>query len=135
MKLKENPFNVKAGDWAYSNSYDYIGKNRFWNKERLITNIPCKNKQIIKERQKREYLSALLEKFAYDNNAVVSDDLWKDNSVYKYYIIYDYCLDVYKVEGIVIEKNINTIYFSNERITQEAINEIVLPFMEGKNEN
>ena len=134
-KKKENPFDVGMKDEAYyGRGFEAIGVSERWDAFDLRTFVPCKDKSIVEERQKRGYLNALLEKFAYENNANVTDKIWKDNSVYKYYVIYDYCLDIYKVEGIVGEKNINTIYFDSEQICQRAINEIVLPFMEGGNE-
>ena len=129
---KENPFDVKDTEKAYYNSSKYMySYDRYWDDEDIYDYVPCKDKSIVDARQKRHHLNDLLEKFAYENNANVTDEMWENEYKDKYVILYDYWLKNYQPRATVI-KNIGTIYFTTKKIAQRAIDEIVLPFMEEK---
>ena len=136
---KESPYDVKLGDAAYNcDNYRNIGKDYMWAKEDIKDCIPCKNKNIIKERQQREYLNALLEKFAYENDANVTEDMWEDKcnmrKMPKYKTSYDYLEHEYVVSTNYNYRELSTIYFRSEEVAKRAITEVVIPFMEGSNE-
>ena len=128
----ENPFDVKERDEAY---YGYglrgITKDEYWDSEDIAAYIPCKDKSIIEERQKKNELSALLEKFAYENNANVTDKMWKDEYL-KYCIRRDYDTDSYYIETVIASSDLFSTYFTSKEIAEKAITEVVVPFMEDK---
>lgn len=69
-------------------------------------------------------------KYAWDNEA--GDCEWWDcNSKPYYYIFFDYLDTVFSVANTVIaSKNQGTIYFSKQEVAENAIEDVVKPFME-----
>ena len=126
---KESPFILDFGDKAYYNDYETIYEYGDWCQDKIQKNICCKNINIIKERQKREKLSALLERFTYENNVQVTEDMWNID-IYKYFIEYNYDINDYRIGFVDKDRSLSVIYFTDMKICQEAINKIVLPFME-----
>lgn len=76
-----------------------------------------------------ELLNRKLLKYAYDNEA--EDVKWDCNSKQHYYIFFDYSDKVFSIAtGISIYKNEGSVYFSKQEVAENAIEDIVKPFME-----
>ena len=130
----ENPFDVKDTEKAYYNYLKYRNEcSEYWDDKDVYEYVPCKSEKIVNDRQKRHHLSDLLEKFAYENNANVTDKMWKDEYL-KYGIRRDYHNDSYYIETVITVSDLFSTYFTSEKIARMAINEVVIPFMEGSNE-
>jgi len=129
---KENPFDVKNGEKAYFNNLIYTKLySKIWKYEDLFDYVPCKDKSIVEQRQKRHHLNDLLEKFAYENNANVTDKMWKDEYL-KYCIRRDYDTDSYYIETVITVSDLFSTYFTSKEVAEKAITEVVVPFMECK---
>ena len=129
---KDNPFDVNFYDKAYYNFSCYtVSSNDTWDKEETISVIPCKDKDIVIARQKRHKLNDLLEKFAHDNDAVVTEDMWKDKSVVKWSIFFDETKRYY-VCAWFKTCNLGTVCFTTKKVAQRAIKEVIIPFNEGR---
>ena len=67
LNKKYNPFEIEEGDtvYYYGDYWDIYenDENYDYDNERKLA---CKNKKIIKAKQKREHLNALLEAFSYE---------------------------------------------------------------------
>jgi len=131
----ENPFDVGMQDEAYYGvGFRGINEAGYWDSEDIAYFVPCKDKRVVEERQKRGYLNALLEKFAYENDANVTEDMWKDVRLNKFFIKKSAIEDNY-IFGVVNSiRDLASIYFTSDEICRRAITEIVIPFMEGSNE-
>lgn len=75
-----------------------------------------------------ELLNRKLLKYAYDNNA--EDCEWSWNGKQHYYIFFDYSEQVFAIAHTIICKNQGTVYFSKLEAAQQAIKDVVEPFME-----
>lgn len=130
--IPDNPFNVKNEDYAYLNDVGYgITRYYMWSESYIDEFIPCKDKSIVEARQRRHRLTDLLEKFAYDNDAVVTEDMWEDVDIIKYYIYYNFSNNDYEVHSVCRMKELSTIHFTSREATEKAIKEVVIPFNEG----
>lgn len=149
--IPDNPFDVKHDDYVYRNGVGYsatklqvwaesdisaikswaCAESDVWAESNIDEFIPCKDKSIVEARQKRHRLADLLEKFAYDNDIVVTADMWEDKTIPKYYIYYDYANNDYGVYDMYTMKDLSTIYFTSMEATEKAIKEVVIPFNEG----
>jgi len=128
----DNPFDVKNGDKGYYNNEAYATcSSGIWPKFDVEYYIPCKDKSIVESRQKRHHLADLLEKFAYDNDAVVTEDMWKDIEIRKFEIIYDCNINTYFSVELYHNKSLNDICFTSRNVAQRAIDEVVIPFNNG----
>ena len=133
-KKKESPFDVENAENAYYNSSKYVySYDGYWDRNELYEYVPCKDKSIVEQRQKKHHLNDLLERFAYENDANVTDEMWKDEYL-KYGIRRDYHNDSYYIETVITVSDLFSTYFTSEKIARMAINEVVIPFMEGSNE-
>ena len=129
---KENPFDVKDTEKAYYNYLKYrYERSEYWDDKDVYEYVPCKDKSIVEQRQRSHHLNDLLEKFAYDNNAVVTDKMWKDEYL-KYCIRRDYDTYSYYIETVIASSDLFSTYFTSKEIAEKAITEVVVPFMEGK---
>ena len=129
----DNPFNVKNGELGYINNSSYnIGDSVVWDEFSIDYSIPCKDRSIVEARQKRHHLADLLEKFAYDNDAVVTEEMWEDTTFIKY-CIYKRTNEFggYDISKNRYTKYIDVIYFTSKEVAQRAINEVVIPFNNG----
>ena len=129
---KNNPFDVNFYDKAYYNFSCYtVSSGDTWDKEETIIVIPCKDKDIVIARQKRHKLNDLLEKFAYDNDAVVTDEMWKDCFMRKWCIYKNDSDSKYNTDSNTWH-HLDLIYFTTQGIAQRAITEVIEPFNEGR---
>ena len=130
--IPDNPFEVKRDDYVYGNGVEYSTiKLRVWAESYINRVIPCKDKSIVKARQRKHRLTDLLEKFAYDNDAVVTEDMWENMSILKFCVCYNYSFNNYEVHSVYSIKELSTIYFTSREATEKAIKEVVIPFNEG----
>ena len=141
VEKKNNPFDVKDGDMAYYNEITYrIEHDDVWSDEYNKTYIPCKDKDIVIARQLRHKLSDLLEKFAHDNDAVVTDEIRQDKSVVKWVIVENFDFEEnhfyeckrYSVCCCFKAYHLGTVCFATEEVAERAIKEVIIPFNEGR---
>ena len=132
----ESPFYVKGDEKAYYIGDEYgVNGASSWNKNEIKTYIPCKNKDIIKNLANQAKLNTLLEKFAYENNANVTEEDWENIKTYKYYIYEKRnSFGGYGTGSRKYTKITGTIFFKSREAARRAINEVVVPFMEDKEE-
>ncbi len=134
----ENPFDVKDTEWAFHNGGRYTVDQYYYSKGEtdLYDFVPCKDKSIVEARQKRHHLSDSLEKFAYENDAAVTEDMWEDKNILKWFVQVDYIKygKLYKITCVKYYKTLSTVYFTSHEVAQRAINEVVIPFMENIND-
>jgi len=125
----DNPFNVKDGELAYyyTSEFDY-DDSAIWDDDELKSYVPCKDKEMVKEFAKQTKLNWLLKKFSVDNDAVVTEDMWKDDKTRKWNIIYNNHGNNYVAIYTWEYKELSTIYFISDEVAQRAINEVVIPF-------
>jgi len=130
---KGNPFNVGNGDAAYYNDSPYIVScyDR-WSEYGLDKYIPCKDKNIVIARQLRHRLNDLLEKFAYDNDAVVTEEMLNDKTIQKWGILQDLENKGYFTVLHMSYRYLNIPYFTTKKVAQRAIKEVIIPFNEGR---
>lgn len=132
----ENPFDVKDGGcqvWCNEVKYKAIDVGVWWSSE-VDEYVLCKDKSIVEARQKRHHLADLLEKFAYENDAAVTKEIWEDESTSKYGICYsNYNRRHFITSGNSCE-NLGETYFITREVAQRAIDEIVIPFMRNIND-
>lgn len=88
------------------------------------------DKEFAIRQAKSEVLNRLLKRFSYENGW--SDDLWEDNNIYKYCIVYEVIGNKYEVLPTIHYKRLSTVYFISEDIAKRAIDEIIIPFEQGK---
>ena len=131
LNKKENLFNVGNSESAYFNYNAYrVGYGCYGDREDGYNTVPCKNQRIVEDRQSRHHLDDLLEKFAYDCNSVVTDDMWNIHTIMKHGILYNYFTKEYEVYTTFQHRDVNFIYFKDKRVAKKAIEEIIIPFYE-----
>ena len=129
----DNPFDVKDEEGALLNDIGYsICKSFNWANAEKDKYIPCKDKSIVEARQRRHKLSDLLERFAYEKDAVVTKEMWEDEDVEKWYINYWHVWDKYVANSNFTAQELSTIHFTSKEVAEQAIKEIVEPFMKGE---
>ena len=130
---KGNPFDVKDGETAYYNDlgYDYETDD-YWKEVNLNNYIPCKDKSIVEARQRNHKLYDMLQRKAVETETLVTEEMWKDEGVKKWYIYYDHSNNEYDICHVYAIQNISTIYFTSPEVAEQAIKEIVEPFMRGE---
>lgn len=65
-------------------------------------------------------------KYAYDNNA--EDCEWNNDHNYHYYIYFDYKFNRFMIAPTALYKNF-CVYFSSAKVAEQAIKDVVEPFM------
>lgn len=131
---KKSPFaRVKNENYFY---IDYGGRIDIFNDnqsidERLfkIANY-CTDKEIMTARAKEEVLSRLLWRFSMENGGDKID--WNDRNQVKYRIIRDHYLNKWCVINNDTDCTLSAIYFTNRKVAEKAIDEIVKPFYAGE---
>lgn len=134
-KKRNNPFNdqSKADNVFYhitSNGITLNDDNDYNYNVAMITAANSFNDVIfVRQLYLHELLNRKLLKYAYDNEA--EDVEWDCNSKQHYYIFFDYSDKVFSIAtGISIYKNEGSVYFSKQEVAENAIEDIVKPFME-----
>lgn len=70
-------------------------------------------------------------KYAYDNYDNYDFEWWGCNNRTYYYIFFDYLDSVFSIASVVIKyKNQGTVYFPKQEVAENAIEDVVKPFME-----
>lgn len=90
----------------------------------------CTDKELLTKRTKEEVLNRLLWRFSMENDGDKID--WEKDKQLKYFIYFDKYAERYKVGFVIYLKSVGNIYFYSEEIAQRAIDEIIIPFNEGK---
>lgn len=135
---RKNPFNSELNYRDYRECYYMISPTDGIiirdivdeSDERSIINANSFNdKDFANQVYLHELLNRKLLKYAYDNEA--EDVEWDCNSKQHYYIFFDYSDKVFSIAtGISIYKNEGSVYFSKQEVAENAIEDIVKPFME-----
>lgn len=89
-----------------------------------------KNKEFMEEKAKEIKLYNLLRNFSFEVNDDWEPD-WENGNEYKYTISKENEL-IWKPTRYITFKIINGIYFKSKELAQRAIDEIVIPFEEGR---
>ena len=87
----------------------------------------CTDKSIMEQRALHETLNRLLWRYSMMHNKG-DNYCWNGNNLH-YRIYYSFLDRTFKVDCNDIHKIVGAIYFDSREIAQNAINEIVLPFM------
>lgn len=130
-KKRNNPFNseLKNMDIFYSigplDVFEqcYIS-NLMENGIKLANNF--NDKDFANQVYLHELLNRKLLKYAWDNNA--EDCVW-DNQNPHYYIKQHFACNIFYIQQDILSKNCGTIYFSVEEVAENAIKDVVEPFM------
>ena len=130
----DNPFDVKDGEYAYYNNIAYITADRcsVWIEGELNEYIPCKDKSIVEARQRNHKLYDMLQRKAVETEASVTDEMWENEYVEKWYIYYNHKSNKYDISYAYTMQHISTIYFTSPEVAERAMKEIVEPFMRGE---
>lgn len=138
-KKRNNPFNSKLEDREiyYYNDYSGTTDKHYTTDIRDCINMSRINSFNDKDFAYQIYLHELLNrkllKYAWDNEA--EDCEWDDNDLLHYYIVHDKGYhDRFFVTYSSHLKNISTTYFSKKGIAEQAIKDVVKPFMLQHNE-
>ena len=127
----ENPFGYNEDLCYYlvttSGTVDMEGWNADPADRCFAANLNCfKTKEFAKQIALSQLLRRKLLKFGYDNNCTASD-IWED-PVPHWCIYYDFKDKTFKVDSLETCKY-SDVYFSAKERAQQAIEEVVLPFM------
>lgn len=87
----------------------------------------CDDDKLIKQRALHETLSRLLWRFSMQHGGDEID--WRRSNIDKYYICYDHDTNSLEVYCNNISQDLNTIYFKSEKTAEQAIEEIIEPFV------
>ena len=133
---KKSPFErVEDGkpyfsiDWN-GHTYLHSEETSRFDAERFNVANYCTDRDLMTKRTKEEALNRLLWRFSMENDGDKID--WGDDLIDKYAVYYDCHSNCYKVASYTILNIISTPYFYTYTIAQRAIDEIVIPFNEGK---
>ena len=120
---------VEPGRVAKGERYWYIsdvGMIRFTTDERCDSDdyrYECGNYYLTEEdasRSKKQILLfRLLDRFSRQNGW--TDEVWKNSTIEKYYIYFDYNYKSIKTESVYISRSICQVYFISESIAKQAI--------------
>lgn len=95
-------------DWCYDNA-------AYFNDEEFAEQMSLK-----------WLLSRKLEKYAWDNKA--EDKEW--NNINCHYLIFYSCHNSFDVQALTFCKYHNAVYFSDKKVAENAIEDVIKPFME-----
>jgi len=87
----------------------------------------CTDDDILQQQAYRETLNRLLWRFSMENGGACID--WKDPCQNKYYISFEHTLNIFRVYTRKSEQRIGVVYFNNITAAEQAIEEVVKPFM------
>lgn len=134
-KKRNNPFNseLKDGDIHFiiteevkSSYYDPIT-----DEYRLNNANSFNDKDFANQVYLHELLNRKLLKYTYDNEDNYDCEWCGCNNRTYYYIFFDYLDSVFSIASVVIKyKNQGTVYFSKQEVAENAIEDVVKPFME-----
>lgn len=131
--VENNPFDVRLDDKAYYIDQEFnVEYSHCWEEDEIKNMYPCKDKRLVEERTKEEKLNRLLWKFAHENNAVPTEEEMRDRDFYKYYIAKYENIFKYQVYLSCFAFGLGVQLFNSKEICQRAIDEVVIPFMNGE---
>ena len=130
-KQKQNCFDRKAGQtYYYINFTDAIitAKEAGHNFDDNTYNVAnyCTDKNIMHQRAMHETLNRLLWRYSMTHDGDKID--WSNRNLKKYNIIFNHDINQFLVAHRYYTQN-NNIYFNDETIAYDAIEEIIKPFM------
>ena len=105
-------FNIEENDRYDDNCYSTVNY--------------CTDKDLIQQQAYREILNRLLWRWQYENDKPVD---WEDEFYPKYYIYFSYSGVFWKTSNDFTTRNLGSVYFTTEEKAEQAIEEIVKPFM------
>ena len=122
VKYKENYFSIGFNGDIYKENESF----GILDNKRYAELTYCNDEEFAKQMYLKSLLNRKLEKYAWDNKA--EDVEW--NAIYDhYYICYDYYKDSLAVSYTKACKECGMVHFSNKDTANEAIENVVLPFM------
>ena len=130
---KANPFErVKLDKPFYRLGYDgavYAENERGSSLTNNMFNVAnyCTDKSLMEQRALHETLNRLLWRYSMEHNGDKLD--WHNGNHPKYYIIFDHMEKVFDINYACVTQSFIT-HFYTEEIAQNAIEEIIKPFME-----
>lgn len=130
---KESPFSrVNEGEQFYYITYSgkvintgEINANSD-NESHKVANY-CTDKSLLQQQAYRETLNRLLWRYSMEHDGDKID--WNDTDELKYYIYYSYRYISFSVSYTSYTKCFERVHFHTEEIAQNAIKEIIEPFM------
>lgn len=130
---RNNPFDIRANYYFINYSDNIVTANRdddfISDVELLYKNSNYFNdKTFAKQVMLHQQLYRKLLEYSYNNNAEVSKEDWH-KSIRKYCVCYDYIDDYFSVDTACRVKDMNTVYFKNSDIANQAIKDVIEPFM------
>jgi len=87
----------------------------------------CTDKSLMEQRALHETLNRLLWRYSMEHNGDKID--WNDYKTQKYYVGYHYGVNTYEVKRGWALIGLGDIYFYSREIAENAIKEIVMPFV------
>lgn len=87
----------------------------------------CTDREMLQQQAYRENLNRLLWRYSMEHDGDKID--WNDNNQSKYYINYSHSSERFYTNWHSISRNYAIVYFRTEEIAENAIKEIVEPFM------
>lgn len=129
---KENPFGRKIGEAYFyiqangTTIHETDGNTSF---DRVMYNQAnyFKNREIAQQVALQQLLYRKLLKYAYENDAIVTD--WTDLNSQKYFISKSMNKDEFYVDWNHMVKHGCEVYFTDKKVAQKAIEDVILPFM------
>lgn len=129
---KENPFELKNTDYYYFIGstgiviYDYSSDCSLTKLRYNVANF-CTNKAFMEQRALHETLNRLLWRYSMQHDG---DEInWLDVEQIKYYIYYHAFEEEYRIDVNQLCKSEGTIYFISKKVAEDAIEEVVKPFI------
>ena len=130
--VKDNPFErEKESSYFYINNFGVLGttietQDRGDNERYLVANY-CTDRKLMEQRALHEILNRLLWRFSMTHGG---DEIEWNSDNMNYYIFYNHKIKCFGVKGSQICQYATECYFSDRQTAEQAIKEIVMPFME-----
>lgn len=130
--IKDNPFErEKESSYFYINNLGVLGttietQDRGDNERYLVANY-CTDRKLMEQRALHETLNRLLWRFSMTHGGDEID--WNDCSQIKCFIYYNHSENLFDIVENECYQNLSDIYFKNKKTAEQAIKEIVKPFL------
>lgn len=128
----KNPFEKVEEESPYyvinilDNVIEWVNENVGSDKQAYSVANHFNDKDFAIKQAKEEVLNRLLKRFSYENGW--TDDLWLDDDIPKFYIVYDTNRNQWLTRMTGGLKHLLMVHFTSDDIAQRAINEIIIPF-------
>ena len=132
LEREMNPFERKVGqEYYYIDNRGYIARdsevNSEWDGNKWKAANYCTNKEMMQQRAYAETLNRLLWRYSMEHGGREID--WSNGSENKYYVYYNSKLGKWYANYITFCYEVCTPYFHTKEIAENAIKEIIEPFM------